>query len=307
MLFRWTKQIVPPMAACLGTLLLAAILSVAETAKAEDAAREPAQKWVRVLRDEAGRPLAMQTAVVRYEPQDREGPAVSVDLIGAVHVGDRKYYNDLNRRFEDYDALLYELVAPKNVRVPQGRGTSNRHPVGALQNGLKGMLELEHQLERVDYTKKNFVHADMSPDEFSKKMAERDESFLQLIFRMMGQGIAQQSKEQATGRSTDFNLLAALFAKDRAVQLKRIMAEQFADMESMLVGFGGPDGSTIITERNKVALAVLKQELAAGKTQLGIFYGAGHMADMDKRLREEFRLLPTATEWITAWQLGAED
>ena len=32
-----------------------------------------------------------------------------------------------------------------------------------LQNGMKDMLELEHQLQHIDYHKDNFVHADMSP------------------------------------------------------------------------------------------------------------------------------------------------
>jgi hypothetical protein len=82
-----------------------------------------------------------------------------------------------------------------------------------------------------------------------------------------------------------------------------MMAEQFAGMESMMVSLGGPDGSTIITERNKVALEVLKAELAQGHQKIGIFYGAGHMNDMDERLRKDFKLVPTETHWLTAWNL----
>ena len=45
---------------------------------------------------------------------------VVVDLIGAVHVGEKAYYEALNKQFEDYDAVLYELVAPEGTRVPKG-------------------------------------------------------------------------------------------------------------------------------------------------------------------------------------------
>ena len=121
--------------------------------------------------------------------------------MGAIHVGDKRYYDELNAHFKQYDALLYELVAPDGSVVTRGRGTSNRHPVGMLQNGMKQMLELEHQLEQIDYTKPNFVHADMSPDQFAESMRNRGESFLQLYFRLIGQSIGHQSRQANKGQT----------------------------------------------------------------------------------------------------------
>ena len=262
------------------------------------------RKWVRLVRDENEQPISMQTATVRYQPTPDSESRVSVDLIAAIHIGDHAYYDKLNKQFEKYDALLFELVAPEGTRLERGRGTSNAHPVGAMQNGMKGLLELEHQLECVDYTKPNFVHADMTPDEFAETMAGRGESFLQMFFRMMGQSMAQQSKQQARGRSSDVDMLLALFdRKNRSLRLKRTMAEQFEDMEVLLAGMSGPDGSTIITERNKVAIEVLSEQIKAGKKKIGIFYGGGHMDDMERRLRDEFKLAPTTTDWTEAWNL----
>ena len=271
--------------------------------RADDAER-PGAKWVRLLKSAAGDPLAMQTAIVRYVKPGKHadaGAPVTVDLIGAIHVGDEEYYRRLNKRFEDYDALLYELVAPEGAVIEKGRGTSNAHPVGALQNGLKSFLDLEHQLEHIDYTQKNFVHADMSPEQFSQTMKDRGESFMQMYFRLMGQELARQSQQQAQG--TQFELFAAFFSSDRNRRLKIALANQFEDMEAMLAGFGGPDGSTIITERNRVALEVLSRQINEGKRKLGVFYGAGHLADMDKRLREEFGLEPVKVTWLDAWNL----
>jgi hypothetical protein len=75
-------------------------------------------------------------------------------------------------------------------------------------------------------------------------------------------------------------------------------------MESLLTSFGGEEGSVLITERNKIALEVLKQQLSAGRKKLAIFYGAGHLADMDKRLREDFGMRPIEITWLTAWDLA---
>jgi hypothetical protein len=63
----------------------------------------------------------------------------------------------------------------------------------------------------------------------------------------------------------------------------------------------------IITERNKMALKVLKEQLAAGKKNLGIFYGAGHLNDMDERLRKDFGLTPVSITWMTAWNLAPKN
>jgi hypothetical protein len=268
---------------------------------------QPGQSWVRLHRDKNGQPLAMQTAVVRYVPadaaDDRAAEGVRVDLIGAIHVGDQAYYEGLNKRFEQYEALLYELVAPEGTVVEKGRGTSSAHPVGAIQNGLKSFLDLEHQLEHVDYTRDNFVHADMSPEEFARKMDERGESFLQMYFRLLGQELARQSEQQAKGQFADLEIFSALFSKDRHRRLKIALAKQFEGMESLLAGFGGPDGSTIITERNRVALEVLDKQLKEGKRKLGVFYGAGHLSDMDERLRKDFHLKPVEVTWLDAWNL----
>ena len=266
--------------------------------------------WVRVRNDDKGVPVAMESAIVHYVPAttDPTAPGVqtTVDLVAAVHVGDAAYYEALNRRFERYDALLYELVAPEGTVVQRGRGTSNTHPVGALQNGMKAVLDLDHQLEIVDYTKKNFVHADMSPDEFMQAMKDRHEGFLEMYMRLLGHSLAAQSEVAADGDSPDVALFAALFAPDRPLRLKRILAKQLAETESLLTSFGGEEGSVLISERNKTALKVLKQQMAAGKKRLAIFYGAGHLTDMDQHLREEFGLKPVEVTWLTAWDLRSK-
>jgi hypothetical protein len=98
-------------------------------------------------------------------------------------------------------------------------------------------------------------------------------------------------------------LLMALFAKDRELRLKRILAEQFQDLEGSIAALEGPNGSTIISERNKRALEVLQKQIKAGKRRIGIFYGAGHLPGMERRLIDDFGLERAGVEWVEAWNL----
>ncbi|MAT70037.1 MAG: hypothetical protein CMJ58_10995 [Planctomycetaceae bacterium] len=272
------------------------------------------EHWVRLVEKKGqADPIAMETALIRYVPRadfDADRPVGDyerfVDLVGAVHIADRSYYDELNKRFRGYDAVLYELVAPEGTVVPKGRGTSNSHPLGAMQNMMKSALELEHQLEQVDYTARNFVHADMSPEQFMQSMADRNDNFLKMYLRMVGASMAQQSQNQTTGESPEMDLIMAFMSDDRPRRLKIAMAKQFEGMESLLTGFSGPEGSTIITERNKAALAVLREQLDEGTGKLAVFYGAGHLSDMHQRLIDEFDMQPIAQEWLQAWDLRAK-
>ncbi|MBI2480220.1 MAG: hypothetical protein HYV60_16790, partial [Planctomycetia bacterium] len=187
------------------------------------------QDFLRLRRSEANEPVALETVIASYKG-DRQGKAVVVDLIGAVHIGDQAYYDELNKAFETYDVVLYELVAPRDTTPMPGQRSA--HPVSFLQLTMKNMLSLQFQLDCIDYSKKNFVHADMTPEEFSASMDQRGESMMQMFLRMFGQSIAMQSRDPA--RNDDAQLLAALFAKPevRSLQLKRVMAEQFEDMET---------------------------------------------------------------------------
>lgn len=272
------------------------------SAASREKAQEPAKtKFLRLARDADENPVSLETAIVHYKSKSADTPDLTVDLIGAVHIGEKSYYDKLNKEFENYDVLLYELVAPEGTRVPKGGGTGSGHPVALLQNGMKDMLELEHQLQYVDYHKDNFVHADMSPESFSKSMADRGESMWTMVFRMMGQQIAQQNKRGS--RTSDADMFMALFDKNRALSLKRVMAEQFEDLEGAMSAVEGPGGSTLISERNKVALKVLAEQIAAGKKRIGIFYGAGHMPDMEKRLTADMNFSRDAERWLVAWDL----
>ena len=278
---------------------------------AEPQAGKPAEKpptpsdksaYLRVVHDSQDRAVSLDTAIVTFSPATLRAAGVQVDLVAAVHIADKKYYQELNKRFAGYDAVLYELVAPEGTRIPQGGRKDKRagNMLSALQLGMKDLLKLEFQLDQVDYTRKNFVHADLSPDQFFKSMKDRNEGFTDIFPRLLAYAMAKQAQG---GDGGEMQLLMAMFDQNRTLALKRAMADQFQEMEGMMAVLDGPKGSTLIGERNKRALDVLKKQIAAGKKKIGIFYGAGHMPDMEKRLRTDFSLQPRETKWLQAWNM----
>ena len=273
-------------------------------------AADPA--FLRLSRDDHDRPSSLDTAIVSYVETPaaarRAGRRVplEVDLVAAVHLGGRDYYEALNRVFTEYDSVLYELVAPPNARLPK----PGRKPAGALgaaQQGLTRLLGLEFQLDRIDYAADNFVHADLSPREFAAAMAKRGESWWTVFTRLMAEAAVRAEKgDGPTGPElTVGDLFGLLFGADadRQLRLRRLMAEQFSDMDVLTAAFGGEQGSTLITDRNAAALAVLRDRIAAGDSRIAVFYGAAHMDDFDVRLREDFGLQPGEATWLEAWDL----
>lgn len=285
----------------LATLSLLLVCAAAGVG-AEETAKAP--RFMRVTYDEKGTtPKYMETAIARYVPKGQPDSGIYVDLIGAVHVGDKAYYEQLNKEFENYDSMLYELVAPKGTRIPKGtkdKGTGSA--VSQLQIMLKKALNLEFQLEQVDYEKSNFVHADMTPEQFSQSMKDKKEDPITLLLRLMQASAKMQSENK--NPPSDLVLMAALFDRERGpAVLKRIFADQLANADVLLEALNGPQGSTIITERNRVALDTLGDEMQAGKKKLALFYGAAHLPDMEKKLMDRFKMERVSLRWVRAWDL----
>ncbi|MGC6442629.1 MAG: hypothetical protein ACON4H_08185 [Rubripirellula sp.] len=258
-----------------------------------------AEMYVRVVTGE-GKPRAMQTAISIFRGTDGSPyQGCQVDLVGVVHIGEDDYYRVLNERLRGYESVLYELVAPDGTRIRPEDLEQRRSVLASMQTGMKDMLNLEYQLEKIDYLAKNFRHADMSPDEFLVDMERRGDSVAKMVARMMGAGLASSA---ATGG--DASMLFAFFSKDRAKLLKQSMARQLVDVETVTAGFDDANGeNTLIKGRNAKAFEVLRDELKQGKKRIAVFYGAGHLADMAQRLKDDFQMESESMEWLDAWDL----
>lgn len=236
----------------------------------------------------------LETAIVTY----RNDAGVKVHLVAAVHIADQSYYDGLNKIFKGYDAVLYEMVKPRNAAPPQPGEERSGSFITVIQRFMKDTLDLKFQLDQIDYTAPNFVHADLDYETFEKMEADRGESIWTLMLQQMLKQMANPPENQPEIGLPD--LLNALTSPDRARQLKLILGKQFGDIEAQMSGFGG---TVLITERNKACFKVLDTEIADGKKNLGIFYGAGHMSEMEQRLLAR-GFHRTAQEWRVSWDLS---
>ena len=277
-----------------GLMLLAALSAQAQ---------EPTD-FIRYVEDEESDSL--QTAVVTYESPQK----VRVDLVGAIHIADKPYFDSLNERFKGYDVVLYELVGPpmdQREKAEPPKDAQNLAWVGQLQTMMKNTLKLHGQLECIDYKAKNFVHADMDMTQFTKTQEVKKESFLSLYLRAAQ---AQKSANDEKGVDSDaaglVMLLKLLTSKDSSTGLKRMIAEQFDSVEDIMAGVESGGSTVLVGERNRVALEVMDRQITAGKKRLAVFYGAAHLADMEERLiKKGFK--PVKTEWLKAWTLPHDE
>ena len=300
-----------------------ALLAAAPTTQPADEAPPPSSKFLRfVPGDHAGGTL--QASVVRYVNDD----GVVVDLVAAVHIAEPSFFKALDESFEDYDAVLYEMVAPQSMLEPttqpgdgasaaggrrlssatrpageQPRRSRALNMVGTLQRFLRDTLKLSFQLEAIDYRRPNFIHADLDAETFQQMQSDRGESFVTILLNSMLRQMSNPTR--AMNQPGLGDILLAMRSPDRARQLKLMLARQFEQIDEQMAGMEGPKGSVILSERNKAAMKVLREQLAAGQSRtLAIFYGAGHLKGMEEILTKEMGFRQVGPPfWRVAWDM----
>ncbi len=287
-------------------LLILALLFGYNTVIAKDSTTVPVTEkdkteFLRIKKDEKDVPVSLQLANARYVPESGIPNGMYVDLISAVHIADKSYYENLNELFKSYDVVLYELVAEEGTKVGDKNAGEGKSFLSAIQHGMKDVLGLTFQLDEVDYSPENFVHADISPDDFKKSMDDKGESFFSMFLNMWLVGLQQQATNPDA--VNDVELIMAMFSDNRERDLKIIAAQQFMSMEPVMKSIEGDQGSTILAARNLKALKVLREEIEKGNKTFAIFYGAAHMPEMARVMMKEFKLKPDQVNWIDAWDL----
>lgn len=290
----------------------------------------PPQPYLRVAKPDADT-IQLQIAARKFVPARGRGPAVW--LIGASHIGESNYYAGLQRQLDGLTLVLYEGVGQHARRTRPAQDSppppaASRRPAtqGNSEPGLQGTmarsLGLVFQLEAIDYEGTNFVNSDLTIAEIQALMQgaanakagrpgdrtagteEGSTAFQDLLKAMDGssafgallQGlmkfIGSSTKLQAMTKLTLIEVLGAIRADPTRLQGVP------PDMKRLL--------EVLIRERNKVVIEDLKVELkrARHRTSIGVFYGAGHLPDMEHRLQHELHYRPAADVWHAAFSVN---
>lgn len=250
--------------------------------------------FARIDTDMDGQPQALQLGIATYVRDD-----ISVDLVSAIHIGDSAYYADLNERFRTYNALLFELIAPEGIDI-SAQVSNRRGLLSSAQIGLTRLLDLTFQLDEIDYSQPNFVHADLTPTALRAQMKARNESLYTYFWRVFFASVNEYAQDPLGLR--DWQMLSSMVGTGEDAPLKTLIAYEMTNIEQVQDILGDDSGSAIVGARNERAIEVLHEQLDAGSKRLGIFFGVAHMPDLEARL-EDMGFSYSTTVWVDAWRL----
>ena len=242
----------------------------------------------------------LQTAIVSFE----NDAGIQLNLVAAVHLGDEEYYAELNDYFRTQDAVLYELVAEPNQVPVRGSRESSTSLIGLIQKAMAGFLNIGFQLDEIDYTQSNFLHADLTPSQLDELMASKNENFFTMFLNLAMAQMAQQSAS-AGDRLSSFNmlsLLSAMNSENQNAALKFLFAQELGRSGGVIVGEELEQQLTLLGDRNKAALRILGDALQNPDfRRVSIFYGAAHMPGIEREIRATMGFSRTELRWQSAW------
>jgi hypothetical protein len=265
---------------------------------------------LRITTDQDSQGQHLEVPLVRYSKPFGSGEWATVDFVGAVHLGEKSYYEDLNKRFKSYEAVLYELVSD-GEQLPARDGEARDSLLGTVQRAMCNLLGLTFQLDVINYKAKNFVHADLSPAELYDAMQARGETLPQLLMRLIKLSTDPELKKTLEAKGYNeasldgINPLLILLrgpTPQERLTIRRFMAQGLIGSDTVLKALEGEKGFSLITDRNAEVMSVLNKETAAGKRSLAIFYGVGHLPDLHERLVKQGYGI-THVEWMNAWNM----
>ncbi len=300
----------------ISSLLLAFSLlspSLAATAAPDDSYPK---KYLQVHHGKEGKKLRIPIATYQNEA------GKTVDLVGVIHVADPEYYKLLNKRFDSYDRVLFEMVngedlvrfeilkkkmqkeGLKGAELDEYQGMLESYVAdsSALSSILKLVMEvlksntgLVIQQEGIDYAKTHFVYADMTQKELSAAMDARGETMLGILLcdALLGR------KEKPKANLSYGELLRRLEATgaERQALLRDFLIEALVHTTQR----DRVNENAIIVSRNEKAMQVFDEVMRDEKLKnVAIFYGAAHLPDFHKRmLKRGYKL--TKVEWLPSF------
>lgn len=226
-------------------------------------------------------------------------------------------------------------AATKRLKSSRSRGFNI---LGCIQRQMARVLMLDFQLDCLDYQAENWYHADLDYETFKLLQVEKGESFFTfardmtlkstkamvlpasipenlgfwrskllwasrvLPMPLVGLLIIGSVCADTGTQASEYPELEALSRLDFGAAMKVFLAKRLTS-EFTQVTADVEEKSVIIGERNRAAVEALRRAMDEGHNKIAILYGGGHMPDLGRRLREEFDLIPSQVQWVTAWSI----
>ncbi|MEW6741271.1 MAG: hypothetical protein AB1486_00810 [Planctomycetota bacterium] len=250
------------------------------------------EAFLRTSKDPENGLGSLDVAVVAYEHPETHR---RVYLVGAIHVAHASFYQAVQSILDAMDLVLWEGVGSKEK--PSREAAERFDVIFRAQIMLRNILNLDFQLDEVDYKRRFWRNSDMSINELERLLKERNleiipnEKLFRLVFGTLFSIVDPESFPRNETIARPYRAMLAPF-----------LANQDA-FEQIFAQAGGEGMKEIVIEaRNRVVIKDLTEILSKpGPQRIGVFYGAAHLPDMDKAVREELGLQFKGLHWIPAW------
>ena len=261
-------------------------------------------QFVRFVEGEQQWQGKLQTSINRYVSKNGN----EVELVAAVHVADLAYYQALNAYFEQRDVVLYELVTSEpDPDLSQQARDDGGSAIGFVQAAMASYLQLQFQLQVINYGADNFRHADLSMQELMSIMGAKNENFFTMFLNLAAAQMASEQQARLNGSAavssfTVLSLLTALAADNQGQAVKYLVAQELGRSGGLIIDAELESQVTILGDRNAVALGELQDVLSNGsELRISLFYGDAHMPGIERALLEELQFSLSETTWLDAW------
>jgi hypothetical protein len=269
----------------------------------------PPAPYVRIHRADSN-VVELQIAARKFLPAGRKGPAVWMS--GVAHIGDSNYFSRLQQHLDAQTLVLFEGIGgepneghPVSTTSTNADLANNKVKLSSFQMSLAESLGLVFQLDAIDYDRAHFRSSDLTVEELRSLMTDvgADRSFEGLMQTMEGSswldGILQITL-RFLGTNPRLQGLAKLMLIEVLGQVKGDPSELSGlppNLKQLL--------EVLIAQRNQKVLADLTAQLRRSRRSdsISIFYGTGHMPDLETRFRQQLDYRPVEELWFTAFSV----
>ncbi len=278
---------------------------------------QPVAAYTRVATPDTNT-LSLQIALRKFMP--RSGRGAAVWLSGVSHIGESNYYAGLQRHLDAQSLVLYEGVGARDRTL---RFDPNEQ--SSIQHTLATSLGLVFQLTAIDYDRRHFRNSDLTVPELQRMLAgdprpasppagstndtsgeggrsdgEESPEFRELMGVMNGSsvlGMLVHLGVRFLGSSPKLQAMTKLAMIETLGSFKGDLAEVKSvppELQRLM--------TVIVRGRNDVVMRDLRQNLRNARSgqSISVFYGAGHMADLEKRLVDDLGYRQHDEIWMTA-------
>lgn len=311
-------------------LVTASPVCIGSEQVAEARISEP-EPYLRVI--EGDNVLRLQVASRSFKKADSSGPVVH--LVGVTHIGQRTYYEQIQEWLDAQEVVLFEGVMPEAMRE-LGPAAAFKEDIdgeegdAGLQRQLADAFGLCFQLEEIDYDRAGWRNSDMTMEQLVWRFSGNEGPYPgggPTLEQLQASG---DKDKDGDGGGAEIEALMGMLdgssvgAKVAGFMLKMIgsspmassigrvmMIEMLSRADELMAAAPGGMGeflAVLIGERNQVVLDDLAEllEKEPDVESIAIFYGAGHLLEMEQQLAEQLGFERVEDQWFEAITIDLE-